>query len=386
MLRDIVNQWMSDGLDVEVMSSQPSYKRSEPKGKAPARGQVDGVQVRRIALPREHGRRWLVPVNIVAFSALVAVRILTTRRKFDVVMTSTAPPVVLAWAASRAARLRGGKFVYHCMDIHPEIGRVSGEFSHPLVFRTLQWLDRMTCETAAAVVVLSRDMAESLRRRDTSRPIALHVINNFELGRATQSPVTPARIVSDGRIHVVFAGNVGRFQGLETVIEALGKVQRARVHLTLMGDGVAVDDLKKQAAVMDGIDVDFVPHQDVASARALIASADLGLVSLTSGIHRFAYPSKTMTYLAEGCPVLAVVETGCELVERLEHEGLGFGVPPGSAELLAQALDRLNDKPGLLTEMRSRARANGASLFDKDTTLLRWSRLVEAVVTQVEAA
>ena len=46
-------------------------------------------------------------------------------------MASTAPPVVVGFAAALGARLTGGRFYYHCMDIHPEIGRLSGEFEEP---------------------------------------------------------------------------------------------------------------------------------------------------------------------------------------------------------------------------------------------------------------
>ena len=87
MLRDIVARWSADGAAVEVASTQPSYKRGSTVVRAPRRGRVDGVVVRRLRLPLEHGRRWLVPVNAVVFSAWVALRILLARRPYDVVMT-----------------------------------------------------------------------------------------------------------------------------------------------------------------------------------------------------------------------------------------------------------------------------------------------------------
>ena len=41
--------------------------------------------------------------------------------------------------------------------------------------------------------------------------------------------------------------------------------------------------------------------------------ADLGVVSLRPGVISSAYPSKTMTYLRHGCPILAFVEPESEL-------------------------------------------------------------------------
>jgi len=266
------------------------------------------------------------------------------------------------------------------MDVHPEIGRVSGDFSHPVVFRILQRLDRITCSTAAAVVVLSTDMATTLQGRGRDRRLSPLVINNFELGNG--DPTASERNAAphgDGRLHVVFTGNVGRLQGLGTVIEALNMVQHAKVDLTVMGEGSAIESLREQAATVAGAQVSFLPHQDVATARALIASADLGLVSLIGGIHRYAYPSKTMTYLAEGCPVLAVVEPDCQLSETLQGLRLGVVAPPGNPSELAAVLDRLAVRPAELHALRETARRKGAAVFDKETTLDRWSELMRAV-------
>jgi glycosyltransferase involved in cell wall biosynthesis len=383
MLRDIVRHWASEGASVDVLSTQPSYQQKSSTPRSSGDVIDDRVRVRRIALPLERGRRWLIPFNIVIFSAIVAAQVLMRRRRYDVVMTSTAPPVVLAWVASRAAHLRGSKFIYHCMDIHPEIGRLSGDFRSPLLFRALQLLDQSTCATAAAVVVLSNDMAATLRGRQTFRSVAIRKINNFDLGTAAHA----ARELSEPGndvLRIVFTGNIGRFQGLDTVVAALSKVKRGSVHLTLMGDGTAVQQLREQASVVPGACVSFIPHQDVAAARALMASSDLGLVSLTQGIHHLAYPSKTMTYLAEGCPVLAIVELDCELVQMLEVEGVGLGVSPGDVDQLARVLDNLAGTPQALRTMREKARLRGPFLFEKGETLDKWSLLLQDVVSGVD--
>lgn len=383
MLRDIVARWSVDGADVEVMSSQPSYKAASRAARQPSRGRVDDVVVRRVRLSLEHGRRWLVPFNAAVFSTLVALRILLVRRPYDVVMTSTAPPVVLAWVCSRAVRARGGAFVYHCMDIHPEIGQVSGEFRQPLVFRTLRRLDLTTCEDAAAVVVLSADMAHTLQQRVPGRQLPLRVINNFELGGRDARPA-PVEPTSDGRLLVAFTGNLGRFQGLETVVDALGRLEHAKVDLALMGDGSAVDALRERAETLPGASVTFIPHGDVDAARRLVSIADFGLISLTGGIHRFAYPSKTMTYLSEGCPILAVVDPDCELAAMLARSGVGVSSPP-DATALAQLLDDLAGDESRLHDLRTRARQEGPGMFDKSATLDRWSQLLTDVAAERHA-
>ena len=191
--------------------------------------------------------------NLLAFPALVAGRILLGPRA-DVVMCSTAPQVTMGAAVSLAARLRGSRFVYHCMDLHPEIGRLSGEFANPLLFRVLARLERATMRRAAAVVVLSEDMRRSVLRRDPALADRVVVLNNFALPQRGEPGASPLPPPEPGVLRVVFTGNLGRFQGLEDAVAAVAALPpSARVELVLMGDGRARAALEDAAGrIPDG--------------------------------------------------------------------------------------------------------------------------------------
>ena len=113
------------------------------------------------------------------FTLAAAGHVLWRRR--NVVMCSTSPPVVLGAAVSWAPRLRGARFVYHCMDLHPEIGALSGDFAQPLIYRLLYWLELGTCRRAAAIVVLSQDMRRAVLERDAGLDDRIVVLNNPDL-------------------------------------------------------------------------------------------------------------------------------------------------------------------------------------------------------------
>ncbi|MGB3827396.1 MAG: glycosyltransferase, partial [Ornithinimicrobium sp.] len=152
---------MADQHEVTVLSAQPSYGAGGDR--QPGRQRVDGVEVRRLPAPRRGQSAALV--SMVAFPAVVGAR-LATLRGVDVVMCSTVPPVTLGFVVSALCRLQGRRFIYHCMDLHPEIGALSGEFAHPLVYRALRALDTATMRRADAIVVLSADMKQSVVHRD----------------------------------------------------------------------------------------------------------------------------------------------------------------------------------------------------------------------------
>ena len=137
LLRVIAEHWSSAGHDVRVLTSQPSYKPEQGLAAAPTEETIGGVVVRRIGMKPDRSGRGRKLLNLVRFPVLVFLRVLLGPRQ-DVVMCSTAPPVVLGALVAWAARLRGARFVYHCMDLHPEIGALSGEFRNPVLFRLLR--------------------------------------------------------------------------------------------------------------------------------------------------------------------------------------------------------------------------------------------------------
>jgi glycosyltransferase involved in cell wall biosynthesis len=383
LLRTIVARWSASGHHVDVLTSQPSYKPELANERRPSREQVDAATVHRIAMRPDRSGRGRRVLNLVRFPALVAWRILRGPR-YDVVMCSTAPPVLLGAAVSWAAHRRGATFVYHCMDVHPEIGAISGEFANAWVRRVLLALDRAACRRAAAVVVLSGDMRDSLLRRDPSLADRIVVINNFDLPDFDATSVPTPLAASPDRLRVVFTGNIGRFQALEPIVSALLEGEGPDdVELVLMGEGGAKADLVRrvEAAPADRRSrVRFLPHGSPAEARALAETADLGLVSLTPGVIAYAYPSKTATYLAASLPVLLAVDAGSELARTVVEAGVG-AVLPNDAAGIREVLSDLAARRDDLVAMRVRAREVWAKEFSAEETLPRWDWLLERVTS-----
>lgn len=383
LLRSIVARWAHDGHEVDVLSSQPSYKPELANERRPRVERVDGVRVRRVAMRPDRSSRPRRLANVLRFPLLAAARVLLGPR-YGVVMCSTAPPVLLGWLVSAAARARRARFVYHCMDLHPEIGALSGEFAHPVLRRLLARMELATCRRAWRVVVLSEDMRRSVLERDAGLADRVVVLTNFEIPDHDAAPAESASPLppADGPVRVVFAGNLGRFQGLESIAEAvLGPdPELDDVQLVLMGEGAAKPALERLVAAAPQERrgrVVLLPHGPAAQARALLRTADVGLVSLTPGVIRYAFPSKTATYLSEGLPLLVRVEQGSSLAGLVRRAGVGHWLPDDVAGARA-VLRALATEPGELAAMRERARDLWREEFSAGGLLDRWSELLDA--------
>ena len=379
LLRAITATWTDHGHQVDVLTSQPSYKPELANARRPAVEHLDRTTVRRIAMKPDRSGRGRQLTNMVRFPLLVAWHVLRGPR-YDVVMCSTAPPVLLGAAVSWAARRRGARFVYHCMDLHPEIGVLSGQFSNPIVRKVLTLLDRGACRRAAVVVVLSGDMRASLLRRDPGLAGRIVVLNNFELPDFDAAESTSPLAPDPDRLRIVFTGNIGRFQGLESVVRAVVEDDGlAHVQLVLMGEGGAKQELREliRAATEDRRErVVLLPHGTPGEARALAGTADLGLVSLVPGVIDYAYPSKTATYLSASLPVLVVVEQSSELARMVVENAIG-AVLPRDTEGMRQVLHELGSDRQRLAGMRVRAGEVWAKELAAEELLPRWTELLE---------
>ncbi len=376
MLRRIVSTWVSDGHSVEVLTSQPSYKAALDNQKLAARDTLDGAKVSRMKLPNESGKPLVRVLNAVRLSLTILRKALFGRR-YDVIMVSTAPPVLAGFTCALVAKLRKTRFIYHCMDIHPEIGSLSGEFRNPIIFRLLQAMDRWSCSKARPAVVLSDDMKKALEERKGSNRYQIRVINNFSLpSEDAPSQSLPFSMHTED-FNLLFAGNIGRFQGLNILIEAMGLLatQLPRIRLVMMGEGTARKELEQKARELNA-NVEFVGHHSVAVAKLAMQKADVGFVSLVPGIIKYAYPSKTMTYLEQGCPLLVAVEPQSSLAKDVERNGVGLAVPSGDVDALKNAIIKMAEDDTKLRDMKDKALVLGSSDYSEANVLPVWSDLL----------
>lgn len=343
MLRTIADGVADRRHEVHVFSSKPSYRHS---ASAATREMLGELLIRRTWVFSENRANPVIRMlNVLLYCAGLVVHVLRVRP--DVVTASTFPPVLAAWSASLAARSIGARFIYHMQDIHPEVSKYSGgPLGRGLPFRLLTWLDNQTLRRASAIVVLSEDMADTLRRRQISN-LPIRVINNFLLDSFDEVTLPPPSLrKSAGKRRVIFAGNLGRFQNLPVLTEGIARCfeNHPELELFFLGDGAALPDLR---ARWDGHEqVKFGPFLPFAQARILIAEADVGLVSLTPNMYRVSYPSKVLTYLGLGLPVLALVEPNSSLARSITESGIGVIPDSNCPHDVSVALEKLLQRSG----------------------------------------
>ena len=251
-----------------------------------------------------------------------------------------------------------------------------------LKHRLLRWFDTLVCKKADRCIVLSEDMENTLKARGVEGN-SISVINNFMLANFSAKnveapPANDVNVDSASGHRVVFAGNLGRFQGLELLLQAFNHVTTENnVHMELhfIGEGAAEESLK--ASARGAKNIYFHGHHPFEEACRLMATFDAGIVSIQPDIYRYAYPSKTLTYWGLGLPLLALVEPESALAASIVKNRLGVAASNSNHQALVDGFVSLAEYLKSDANDRRRIKALAYDTSSSKAVMGQWSSMFE---------
>ena len=162
---------------------------------------------------------------------------------------------------------------------------------------------------------------------------------------------------------------------METLIKVgLGYIKVGQQATTLSGGEAQRIKLAKELKS----NVKFIPYQNYELAQKYIKQADLGLISLSSGVYKYAYPSKTMAYLEQGKPIIAMVEEKSEIAKEIVKGGYGYVLSNKESLSDFRKLKEINQMM-CYTEIGETRGVNDSFLFSGkvEKKLWDWLKLIE---------
>lgn len=335
------------GHTVTVVTGFPNY----PSGrlypgyrlKLIQRERIDGVDVVRLPLyPSHDTSSFRRSLNYLSFFASALIYLLFRRGRFDLAYVYH-PPITVGLAAALAGLVRRLPLILDVQDLWPDSLAATGMADGRGLMRCVGWLCALVYWRSSAIVAQS----EGIRRALIGRGVPAHkliTIRNWadsEPGpRGQVAPLVPQRFV------VVYGGNLGRAQGLATVIEAAARLrdQRPDILIRLYGDGVEAAALRARAEALGLHNLEILPRIGKAEIDEVFARADALLVHLADHpLFGITLPSKVQAYLAVGRPIAAGLSG--EAAQLLLDSEAALVVPPGDPAPLARAIAALADTP-----------------------------------------
>lgn len=372
------------GHQVRAVAAPPYYPEWRvAAGYSAARYAVEeiaGVRVTRVPLyvpPKPGGLKRIL--HLASF-ALTSLPVLLAQGLFwrPQAVVLTAPPLFAAPGALLARALSGGRAFLHVQDFEVDAAFNLGLLKTRWLRSLALWLERRAFAAFDATSTVSPRMRDKLLEKGVP-PARAYLLANW----ANTESCTPDMAPGDwpqrlkpgpGQVLALYSGNLGRKQGLETIVEAARLLAGdTRIRFVICGDGAGREDMVNSAQGLPNIT--FLPVQPMEGFFTLIAAADIHLLPQRAAAADLVMPSKLGNMLASGRPVVAGALPGTQLYDAVS--GCGLAVPPDDAPAFARAIAQLAGDAALRTAMGANGRARAEEEWGKEAILRR----MEAMLT-----
>lgn len=375
----LAREFVRRGHDAVALTSFPNYPYGRVydgyKQSVRQEETIDGVRVVRVPMVPDHSRSIKKrALSYLSFGASAALFGSLFVRRADVVWIHH-PPLTTGIAGYLLAKVMRAPYVYEVHDLWPESLMSTGMVKESRITKVIRKVCSFLYSRATAVVVTS----EGMKRHLVSQGVPykkIHVIHQWAdedaLAPAPKDAAFGRQNGMEGKFNVVFTGNIGTAQALDSVIEAAEQLLDLEdVQFVLVGEGVELEDLKSRAPR----NVVFTGQVEKPAVRKYLAWADALLVTLKDDpLFRITVPSKTQTYMLAGRPLICGVAGDTERIVTDAECGLCY--PPEQPGALAYAVRLLHSTP---VEEREDMGMNGQAAYDEAFSIEASSDLYEAL-------
>ena len=301
---DICEELMRRGHDVTVVAGVPNYPMGEVyEGYRHGKRKdeiINGVKIHRChTIPRKRGAVMRL-LNYLSFFISSCLYVGRLDGSFDVVFVNQLSPVTMAAAGVRYKRKHGKKLVLYCLDLWPESLLCGGIKKNGAVYRAFHRISERIYKAADSLLISSSSFAEYFAGE-------FGIENTEYLPQYADEVPSPqsCKKEKDGFTDLVFAGNIGRAQGLETVVKAARLTEKdKRIRWHIVGDGSEYESLKSSAEGLPN--VMFYGRVGTDEMPMMLKKADAMLLTLgDESVLSMTVPAKLQGYMAAGKPVIA---------------------------------------------------------------------------------
>lgn len=368
------------GHRVTVVTGFPSYNvkalPAQYRGRRLYDEQMAGMRVLRVAVPNtSRGSKMKRGLGQLMVAPLYALRALGVR-DVDLVYTIS-PPLPMALSAWATARRLGVPYCLGVQDLFPRSAIDLGLMRNRTAVRFFEAMERFAYRKAGAVTVHSTGNREHVVAKGDN-PARVHVVPNWvdiafiRPGDRLNAFRQAAGL--NGEFVVLFAGTMGWSQGLGVVVEAARLLAKeSELVFLLVGDGADRANAETMASGLPN--VRFLPMQPKERYPSVLAAADACLVTLRPEVATPVVPSKLLTILAAGRPVLASMPLAGDAPRIIEESGAGIACEAGDARSLADAILYLKKNRDAAVGMAKNGRHFAEQHFSREACVREFERV-----------
>lgn len=307
-----------------------------------------------------------------------------TIRKPDVIYANTWP-IVATGILSLVARLRRIPLVISVQDVYPEVLTAQQRIADDnLLARVIRWVDGVIARNSAHVIVISERFLKIYRDQRHVSPDRLSLIPNWIDINQIDMSITGAQYrqrqgIAEDDFLLVYGGNVGVAAGVESVINSMGLLlDERKVRFLVAGAGSQLSSCQQLAQTLPAQTVFFHSPWATEETSEVMRAADLLVLPTQREQSMASVPSKLLSYMLSGRPVIATAMPDSDLANLMSSAECGWVVEPDRPDLLAAKIrEILKLDPGERQRRGDNGRAYVLQHFSKEVSLPKVIKILE---------
>ncbi len=348
-INEIALAWQEKGYSVDVLTQNPTYPAgvilNNYKNSWYSKEDYNGLTVYRVKAVTGYKeslfKKILKYFTFMTLGSFVALKI---GKKYDYVfgfdvgaLTGMVPAVLIQKYYNKPTTL-------WIQDIWPDSVYAYGFKKRKVLEYTLDKFVKFVYRNSTNLAVSAKGFIKRIEPYiDGKKPIEYFPNWADELNDSLEA----FEFSKEKKVHFTFAGNIGKVQNLENVINAYGNLPQEYIdksQLNIIGDGSELENLKNIVKKSEYKNIVFWGRKPRGEMSKYFKASDFLIVSLVDKeIFSLTVPAKIQTYIAAKKPILAIVNG--DAADIIKENNLGYCAQPNSIDEIKDIFKKAIDTP-----------------------------------------
>lgn len=342
-ITDICETLVKEGHEVTVLTGQPNY----PEGSIYqgyknhfSSEVINLVRVFRTKIkPRRTGSFNLM-LNYFSFPFYARKIVKKLDKDYDIVFINQLSPILSALPGIKYARKNKVNTILYCLDLWPESLVAGGVKRKSIIYKIFGIISKKIYKKIDKILITSKSFKTKFDEYGINTEYFPQYSEDIYLSNINKSE-------NSGDFNIVFAGNIGEIQSLETILLAAKELISFKdIKFNLYGSGSQFDKVVKLRDDWMLSNVIFHGRVNISEMPKIYSTADALLVTLKDDeLLSMTLPGKVQSYMAAGKPIIGAING--ETKEIIEDAKAGYIAKAEDYKKLADLIIIARNNPEL---------------------------------------
>ncbi len=198
-------------------------------------------------------------------------------------------------------------------------------------------------------------------------PVLLQEISELDINQMKQKYEIP-----QNKTIFLYGGNLGRPQGLDFLLQIIEKCEDNEAFFLIVGDGTEYERIDNYLKSIKSENARLIKYLPKTEFEKLVQISDVGLVFLDRRFTVPNIPSRILSYMQAGIPILAATDSATDLREIIENNEMGYWCENGDLQMFFSDMKMLKE-----IKKRKKMGENGRKCLEEKYSVAKGYQIIE---------